>query len=211
MLGDDAGAVEHHPRVAAEAVEEHQFLAEQQIVDVTDPRMPAQVFAATQRRRTVEVLLAGVKRQAIVGEFAGDQHVGGRSFEVDADFRLAVEDADETGHRHQFHLQPRIAFEQAIHAAGQEHDAQSFRDPDPDLAQGRRGLGDFLLGQQRDVLHGFGVLEQRLAGRCQLVTLGMLNEQRGAEAFFDGLDVPRDGGVGRVQASGCGQQTSAAL
>jgi hypothetical protein len=39
----------------------------------------------------------------------------------------------------------------------------------------------------------------------------MLDEQRGAEAFFDGLDVPRHGGVGGVQASGGGQQAAAAL
>jgi hypothetical protein len=39
----------------------------------------------------------------------------------------------------------------------------------------------------------------------------MLDEQRSAEAFFNGLDVPRHGGVGGVQTSGRRQQTPAAL
>ncbi|MNV51032.1 hypothetical protein D3C71_1430690 [compost metagenome] len=130
---------------------------------------------------------------------------------MDADFRLAVEDADKTRHRHQFHLQPRIAFEQAVHATGQEHDAQPLRHADADLAQRRGGLGDFLLGQQRHVLHRLGVFKQRLARRGHLVTLGMLDEQRRTEALFDGLDVPRHGGMGGVQATGSREQTPAAL
>lgn len=39
----------------------------------------------------------------------------------------------------------------------------------------------------------------------------MLDEQRGAEAFFDGLDMPGDGGVGGVQAAGGREQATAAL
>ncbi|MNT66494.1 hypothetical protein D3C72_2045630 [compost metagenome] len=50
LLGDHAGAVKHHLRVAAEAVEEHQFLAEQQVVDIANPGMPPQVLATAQRR-----------------------------------------------------------------------------------------------------------------------------------------------------------------
>lgn len=39
----------------------------------------------------------------------------------------------------------------------------------------------------------------------------MLDEQRGAEAFFDGLDMPGDGGVRGVQTPGGGEQAAAAL
>ncbi|MNJ54903.1 hypothetical protein D3C77_503650 [compost metagenome] len=134
LLGDYAGAAKHYIRGAAEAVEEQQFLAEQQVVDIADPAVPGQVFAVMQRWRLGQVLGAGVQRQAVIGEFAGDQQVGIRSFQVDADFRLAVEDADEARHRNQFHLQPRIAFEQAAHARGEEHDADAFGDAQANLA-----------------------------------------------------------------------------
>ncbi len=72
-------------------------------------------------------------------------------------------------------------------------------------------MGEFVFGQQRDVFHGFGVLEQRFAGRRQLIALGVLHEQRGAEAFLDGLDMPGDGGVGGFQALRGGKQAAAAL
>ena len=64
---------------------------------------------------------------------------------------------------------------------------------------------------KRDVFHGFGVFEQRFAGRGQFIALGVLDKQRGAEALFDGLDVPGHGGVGGVQTAGSGEQTPAAL
>lgn len=98
--------------------------------------MAAEVFAAAQWWRAVQIGLAGVERQSIVGEFAGDQHVGGRAFQVNADLRFTVENADEARHRHQFHFQPWIAFEQAVHAAGEEHDAQPLRYPTRILPSG---------------------------------------------------------------------------
>ncbi|MNV98780.1 hypothetical protein D3C71_1940690 [compost metagenome] len=91
--------------------------------------MPGQVFAVAQWRCAVQVVLAGVQRQAVVGEFAGDQQIGVGPLKVDADFRLAVEDADEARHRHQFHLQPGVAVEQCIHARGEEHDTDAFGHP----------------------------------------------------------------------------------
>lgn len=39
----------------------------------------------------------------------------------------------------------------------------------------------------------------------------MLNKQRSAEAFFNGLDVAGDGGVGGVESAGGGEQAAAAL
>ncbi len=106
---------------------------------------------------------AGVERQAVVGELAGYQQVGVGAFQVNADLRFAVEDADKARHRHQFHLQARVALEQRVHAWGEEHDADAFGHPQANFAQRGDGLGDFFLRQQRDVFHGFCMLEQGLA------------------------------------------------
>ncbi|CAI8857219.1 hypothetical protein EMIT0232MI5_20219 [Pseudomonas sp. IT-232MI5] len=211
LLRNDTGAVKHNPRAATETVEKHQFLAEQQIVDITDPRMPPKVLAAVQGRRLIEIALAGVERESIVGEFARNQHVRRRALQVNADFRFTVEDADEARHGDQFHFQSRIAFEQADHAAGEKLDAQPFRHPHTNLAQWRGGLGDLFLRQQRHVFHRFSMLKQRLPRWGHFVALRVLDEQRGAEAFLDGFDVAGDGGVGGVEAAGGGEQAAAAL
>ena len=130
---------------------------------------------------------------------------------MDADFGLTVENADKARHRHQLHLQPRIALKQAAQTGCNEHDADAFGDPQTDLAQRRHGLGDFFLCQQRNVFHRLGVLEQRLPGRGQFVPLRMLHEQRCAQMVFDGLNVPRHRAVGGIEAFGGGQQAAAAL
>ncbi|MNZ55405.1 hypothetical protein D3C78_733310 [compost metagenome] len=210
-MGDDAGAAKHDIRCAAEAVEKQQFLTEQQVVDVADPVVLGQVFAVIECRCLGQVLGAGVQRQAVISEFAGDQQVSIRPFQVDADFCFAVEDADKARHSDQFHLQSRIAFEQATHARGEEHDTDAFSDTQADLAQWGDGLGNLFLGQQCDVFHGFGMFEQRLAGGRQFVTLGVLNEQGSTQALLDIVDVPGHGAVGSVEALGRGQQATAAL
>jgi len=55
------------------------------------------------------------------------------------------------------------------------------------------------------------LFEQGLAGRRQLIAVGVLHKQRGAEAFLDRLDMPRHGGVGGFQALRGGEQAAAAL
>ena len=72
-------------------------------------------------------------------------------------------------------------------------------------------MGQFFFGQQRNVLHGFGMFEQCLARRRQFITLGVLHKQRGAEAFLDGLDMPGHGRMGGLQALGSGEQAPATL
>jgi hypothetical protein len=91
VLGDDAGAVEHHLGVAAETAEELQFLTEQQVVDVIDPGVSRQVFALFDRWMTIQIGATGIEGQAVVGEFARDQLIDTGALEVDADFRFAVE------------------------------------------------------------------------------------------------------------------------
>ncbi|MNV57108.1 hypothetical protein D3C71_1494220 [compost metagenome] len=130
---------------------------------------------------------------------------------MNADLCLAVEDADKTRHGDQFHFEPRVALEQRVHARGEEHDADAFGHTQADLAQRGDGLGDFFLRQQGDVFHGLGVLEQRMAGRGQFVTLRVLHEQCGAQALLDAFDVSGHGAVGGVEALGGRQQTATAL
>lgn len=130
---------------------------------------------------------------------------------MDADLRFAVEDADEARHGDQFHFQPRITLEQANHATGEKLDAKAFGDADTDLAQRRGGLGDFFLRQQRDVFHRFGVLEQGLSRRGHFIALGVLDEQRRAEAFLDRFNMPRHCRVGGVEPARGSEQAAAAL
>ena len=55
------------------------------------------------------------------------------------------------------------------------------------------------------------MFEQCFAGRRQFIALGVLHEQRRAEAFLDGVDVPRHGGMRGFQALGGGEQAATAL
>ena len=96
-------------------------------------------------------------------------------------------------------------------ARSEEDAAEAFGDADADLPQRRDALAHFFLGEQRGVLHRLGVLEQRLAGRSQLVAAGVLGEQLGAEVALDVLDVPGHRGVSGAETLGGGQQATAAL
>ena len=72
-------------------------------------------------------------------------------------------------------------------------------------------MGELVFGQQCHVLHGLRMFEQRFAGRRQFIALGMLHEQRRAEAFLDGVDMPGHGGMRGFQALGGGEQAATAL
>lgn len=110
-----------------------------------------------------------------------------------------------------FDLQARVVAHQLRQARSEEDAAEAFGDADADLPQRRDALAHFFLGEQRGVLHRLGVLEQRLAGRSQLVAAGVLGEQLGAEVALDVLDVPGHRGVSGAETLGGGQQATAAL
>ena len=188
-----------------------QLLAVEQVVDVADERMLAQVLAAADRRAVRQVALAGVEAQHIVGEPGDDVRAALRAVEGDDDVRLAARQVDHSRHRQQIDLQMPVAGGQFGQLPGQQDAAVALGGADAhqpgQLVATTAGLH---LDAGEGAFHRLDLRQQAPAALAQAVAAGGTHEQRAAAALFQRLDAPRHRGVIDPQAACRGGQGAGA-
>src|SRR5690554_841881 len=114
-------------------VEEQQILAEHQVIHITDKAVLFQIAATADRTMLLQVVLASVQAQYIVGELGDDERSPLGALQGDDDICLMARQAYRPGQRQQVQMQMRVTMAELTQLPGHQHGAIALGNADTHL------------------------------------------------------------------------------
>ena len=92
------------------------------------------------RRVAAQIVLSGIRKQAVLSKLAGDKCVCGRPIDGNGSIGFALGQIDVPRHRQQIDSDPRMSCAEVRQMRRQKIAAEPFRGTQPDLASQRQGI-----------------------------------------------------------------------